>query len=1119
MPFRGCGRKVIPAVSTVMRERVKRLLFQCTGLNIGDGAMSKVAQPVHQKVFLRHRLFKRLDDLRHFPLIWVCGPAGSGKTTLVSSYIANQSSPCLWYQLDQGDADIASFFFHLGQAVPNDVMQGVKPLPHFTPEYQRGLSIFTRRFFDHLYGLFANTCILVFDNYNEVPPSAVMHDVLLQAILSAPRGVNAIVISREEPPPNLVRLEVDHLIGFLDWENLRMSMKETEGFLGVHDKGGIPQETIRCMHGLTDGWAAGLILLSNVEQFEKYSSNKLLEYSKDKIFAYFAFEVFRQLEEPMKEFFLTTAWLPKMTESMAIELSGNHQAGSILRRLSRSNFFLVMKQLDPEPIYEYHQLFREFLCAHANEKYEPDDLRSIITKAAHIMEQNGQVEAAINLILDTRDWGTMTHFLFQHGKSMLKQGRHHSLKNWLDAAPAAVLQSCPWLLYWLGMCTFYNDPIGSMKYFEAAYSHFRRDNDVSGFFWTWTAMANVYFFGYFNESHIDQLIRDFEDRREEFDSRLSEQDRAMVAGGMFGMLGFRKPDHPDIESWYVLARTLVGKAGSADDEARILLARVYYLLSGGKLEQALRETEVLCTYCQLTSLSEVGQVVVKVIESVCFCFSVQHEQCISAIQDGLEIARKSGVHGWDTLLICHGVMTCINVGDREGAAKYMDQLITTEYETRPFVSVMINLVKSRYALKYGRIEDSINFAGKVLAISQETDMPYILCWVQVWYAQVSCLFGDETQCDAFFNQSEPLISRLGNDGWLNPIFLHAYRLLNCGQKEAGLNTLKQAFQQARGKGYHGPLWDAPDMTADLCAQALEHDIEAEYVKKVILKRRFQPDERHLTLESWPWPVKIYTLGRFSILKDGLPAISSRKNQLMPIVMLKMLISLGGRDVRADQIADLLWPNADGDLAHRSLEITIHRLRRLLGNPETLLLREGRLSLNARICWVDAWAFERLLKKSDEYTSSNRIEQALELIEKTLGLYKGPYLGKDLDEPWMYSTRERLRSKFLRKAGWLARQKEIDGQWEQAADCYERCLDVDDCVEELYRRLMHCYQVLGRHGDGLRSYQRCKKTLEVLFEIEPSPETQAAYNDLLVSQRAKAPHLPKKLPGSRIHVRQ
>ena len=75
-------------------------------------SLAKITPPRVHDVYLRERLFKELDAARKHPIIWISAPAGSGKTTLVASYLQQHKIDPLWYQVDAGDSDIASFFYY-----------------------------------------------------------------------------------------------------------------------------------------------------------------------------------------------------------------------------------------------------------------------------------------------------------------------------------------------------------------------------------------------------------------------------------------------------------------------------------------------------------------------------------------------------------------------------------------------------------------------------------------------------------------------------------------------------------------------------------------------------------------------------------------------------------------------------------------------------------------------------------------------------------------------------------------------------------------------------------------------------------------------------------------------
>jgi ATP/maltotriose-dependent transcriptional regulator MalT len=100
----------------------------------------------------RERLFARLDYAREqHKSICVVGPPGAGKTTLVASWLDARRLQGIWYQVDAGDADLATFFYHLAEAAGPFSNGKQRHLPALTPEYLDNIAGFTRRFFRDLY--------------------------------------------------------------------------------------------------------------------------------------------------------------------------------------------------------------------------------------------------------------------------------------------------------------------------------------------------------------------------------------------------------------------------------------------------------------------------------------------------------------------------------------------------------------------------------------------------------------------------------------------------------------------------------------------------------------------------------------------------------------------------------------------------------------------------------------------------------------------------------------------------------------------------------------------------------------------------------------------------------
>jgi DNA-binding SARP family transcriptional activator len=328
--------------------------------------------------------------------------------------------------------------------------------------------------------------------------------------------------------------------------------------------------------------------------------------------------------------------------------------------------------------------------------------------------------------------------------------------------------------------------------------------------------------------------------------------------------------------------------------------------------------------------------------------------------------------------------------------------------------------------------------------------------------------------------------------------------IDLGKDEVGLKYLQKGMKLGREETYQRLMcWWNPSTLTNLCIYALDNDIEIGYVQELINRQGLVPDSSPIEVEQWPWPLKIYSFGRFEIVKNGKPVRSSGKAQQKPLAMLKALLCLGGRNVAEIHLAEALWPEADGDMQHQSLATTLHRLRRLLGGKEMVEFNDGLISLNSRCCWVDIWAFERLLSHAEVESRKKELKSsffAARYAEKAVKLYKGNFLPQNVDH-WSINMRERLKSRFLRGVSFLGRNLEKIGEREKAISFYTQALEIDHLVEEFYQRLMICYHRMDRNADAVLVFRRCLKNFDKVLRISPSTQTKALYKNLLAKQYA------------------
>jgi LuxR family maltose regulon positive regulatory protein len=313
---------------------------------------------------------------------------------------------------------------------------------------------------------------------------------------------------------------------------------------------------------------------------------------------------------------------------------------------------------------------------------------------------------------------------------------------------------------------------------------------------------------------------------------------------------------------------------------------------------------------------------------------------------------------------------------------------------------------------------------------------------------------------------------------------------DAGDHSSALDALKRAMTIGRQHGYVNCWWWLPSMMAGLCSEALKAGIEIEYVQNLIRKRCLFPESPPLGIETWPWPVKLITLGRFEIKVSDEPVVFSRKAPKKVINLLKAIIAFSGRDVPDARLTDALWPHEEADAAHEAFAVNLHRLRKLIGN--VVILQEGRVTLDAYRCWIDTWAFEHLLHQAE---AAGTVSERVALTEKALSLYDGAFLADDSEEPWTLSARERLRTKFIRHTAFIGQHLTDTGKWQEAADYYLRGIEADNLAEEFYQGAMRCYAHLNRRAEGFAIYRRLQRTLSIILGINPSPASQALYKRL------------------------
>jgi DNA-binding SARP family transcriptional activator len=1068
---------------------------------------AKITRPRITGIVRRERLFRLLDRGRKRSVLWVSGPAGAGKTTLVASYLDSRRVPCIWYQADEGDADIATFFYYMGLAAKKAAPRRRSPLPLLMPEYLLGINTFAHRYFEELYARLAPPFVLVIDNYQDVPVDLGFHDIIRTGLSLLPEGITAVLISRTDPPPSVARLRANGQMQVLGWDDLVFDTKEAAELVSLKGMKTMTSEASQRIGELSGGWAAGIVLLMEDARLRDDHRPEAIEaVSREDIFDYFASEIFQRTDPSTQDFLVKTAFLPKMTEKLAARLTGMADAGRILSELSRKNYF-IQWHIGQEPAFQYHRLFRDFLRARGQEILGPDRMRTVQREAAQLLLEAGQVEDAAELYDKAGEGEDLARLLVSRSAALMEQGRSRTLRTWLDRIPVDMTDRMPWVLFWKGVSRMPASFSEARVFLERAFRGFRGRQDRAGALLAWANIVDTVILEFDDLARLDPWIAWLDKDLAANASYPAPDIGFRVVSSMFVALLFRRTRREEIRPWADRAVAIL--ADIPDQTSRCRLA-VWLGLDATWTGDLPRLRTLARDIRQWSQAS--GALARNGVEAQYAGYVQTLYEWIAGIGDygyaaavgTLAIAEKSGIRVIEHHLTARAVFGAFCSGDLETGKKYLDRIHALA-ESLP--SVKMHLFQYHYLpgwrlLLLGDATAALKDAESSISVSSISGASVFHSAFSLMVAAHALLAlkrPDESRkhikriLEIARNFGSPIIEFSG-------LLLSAHSHLATvpsSSVQRGLDLLRKALELGRTQGYLNTVVWFPASMEVLCKTALEHGIEEKYVRELIMKRKLVSDAPPVHLENWPWRFRLYTLSLFVIVKEGKPLRFVGRVRQKPLDLLKALIALGGRDVAAWSLIEALWPDAEGDTAQRSFDTTLHRLRTMLGNDDALVLREGRLSLDDRFVWVDSWAFERLLGSATEASSrqaDERRDAAAPLLEKALALYQGHFLA-DVSETWAVSMRERLRNKCIRAVMDLGRQWEGLENWGKAVRSYEQGIEIDDLAEEFYRRIMTIYLKQRRYAEGLSVYHRCRKVLRARHGIEPSAETEEIYRRL------------------------
>ena len=394
----------------------------------------------------RPRLIERLDEglFASRKLSLISAPAGFGKTTLVSEWLASCECPIAWLSLDEGDNDPTRFIAYVVaamQTIAADIGEGVLDALQ-SPQPPPTESLLTSLLND--IATMPGSFILVLDDYHLIDSQPV-DQALMFLVEHLPPQMHTVIATREDPHIPLARLRARGQLTELRAADLRFSPAEAADFLNRVMGLSLSAEDITALEARTEGWIAGLQLAAVSMRGQKDATSFIKSFTGSHRFVldYLVEEVLGQQPESIQTFLLATSILDRMCGPLceAVLCDPSLSGQETLEYLECSNLFLV--PLDNERRwYRYHHLFAELLRQRLQQR---DDVAGLHLRASQWYEDQRLELEAFQHAAAANDVERAGRLIRERSMPVHSLPVATAILNWLESLPRPVLDARPWL--------------------------------------------------------------------------------------------------------------------------------------------------------------------------------------------------------------------------------------------------------------------------------------------------------------------------------------------------------------------------------------------------------------------------------------------------------------------------------------------------------------------------------------------------------------------------------------------------------------------------------------------------------------------------------------------------
>jgi len=1054
-------------------------------------ALTSIRKPQRrQKLLRRIRLLDLIHQNSYRKLIFLCAPAGFGKTTLLIDYAEDTELSVSWYQIKYSDNNLTAFFQHFlasiresqpdfGVSLEKILFQGSNISPRIlATELVNELTIEIQDY-----------TLLIMDDYHHVCEDLEIVTFIEFLLEDLPEHIRIIIGSRSVYGIPTASLFVNEELAIISIDDLRFRPQEVQDLARQHYKIRLSDDQCEEIVQKSDGWIIA-VLLSLRDGTRKTSFPKITD-ARERIFNFFAKEVFFQLNGTIKNFLIVTSVSDEFNSDVSNFVLDIKDADKIIKLIEDQNLFISSTQTRKGEYHQYHQLFKEFLETKFQELSE-DRKVDIHRKYSIWYETQNDVLNAIHHLQLSGDRDNMARVMDHNAKSMYISGQEATLEHWFKQLiqPVDISNKSPDVILNIVKSRISQGKLdGVIDLLDKAEPVFiqRQDHEDYANLLVMRGMALVFMgeyeeaiqfanqaekyvvsqnverhyayqalrvkgLGIFYQGSIknslpilDEALRGFKSLFEFDPSDRIKHEIIMILADI-GFIALKMGDIFKAQSSYQEAFELsFNMRGNRGDLATSANNYAYLSFLMGDYQKAWQFYEQA-----LAAAEEVGwdRVIISILNSQAeLLINIdEFEMAGNALQEATKLLAKKplGKNSSYTYQLMADLETI--KGDfnqamfflREAASKNQADINDPEYQLK---MAEIYLVMEQPALVISTLKKTLEKLNNDTNPNQNLAKAFFLLSIAYYLNE------DVQNAQENLSQSFVDAARLGYDSFLLSLAHRHPKMIVDINKESD-NKLLDVFAK-RLRDYQ---------------TGYQNLIQKETVVEKPIRLAFQ--------------VTAFGDGEIRRNSEIIPSASWRSAGARAL----FFFILDKGKVKRDDIIIQFWPEFSNAKVNSNFHATLWRVRHALGSKQIISFENDFYYINPRVdLFYDVMEFEELLEKfnSPGISINNQREISLQLLD----LYKGEFL-HDVDMNWSNIRRLQIKENFN---NFLEKYAEIElkrGSFSEARMLFEKAIIYNPYQDYLHMGLMNCLIKLNSLAKAKTHFISYRKKLQEDLNLEP-----------------------------------